>query len=69
MRYFHAIFQVVSQRAPHYFALSVLPSQLLEDYVNSKNRPQLVKRIFSIDELNDWQYNCHLTSLKRYVDL
>ncbi|XP_022657994.1 pyruvate dehydrogenase [acetyl-transferring]-phosphatase 2, mitochondrial-like isoform X1 [Varroa jacobsoni] len=60
--------QVVSQRAPHYFALSVLPSQLLEDYVNSKNRPQLVKRIFSIDELNDWQYNCHLTSLKRFAE-
>ncbi|OQR77832.1 Pyruvate dehydrogenase-like [Tropilaelaps mercedesae] len=60
--------QVVSQRIPHYFALSVLPSQLLEDYVRSKELPKLVKRVFTSDDLNDWQYKCHIDSLKRFAE-
>ncbi|XP_028966634.1 pyruvate dehydrogenase [acetyl-transferring]-phosphatase 1, mitochondrial [Galendromus occidentalis] len=60
--------QVISQRLPHYFALSVSPHEILEQYVRSKQKPLLIERIFSLDQLSDWQYSCHLKSLQRFAE-
>lgn len=58
--------QIISQRLPHYIALSVLPPKLLETYVKSEQKPVLVERVFSLDNLSEWQYNCHMSSLQKF---